>query len=288
MKYLISVILSLLFLHGCNKASEKKTPNAILKKGLNEKFKLKGFNAGVEIYLKPDFTFVNNCYLYGCTGGYRIKLVTGHYKIESNQIIFNPEKLVLEEDWENFYDMNKEKFDTIPYYESDSTSIQTKYWLIQNNELKFLVSESKFDDLDELFYKSSNLISLANLYNSNIEENAQSNLLSNRDTMFNFRNLNLNNIPDEYSDYFLDKAIEAKITRSSVHKVNKSFIPLYKIDVKDKNRIRVGMRFYAADLPNESIHIVEINQSECIAEGVNLFWVYPKLKVKTVLSTEVK
>jgi hypothetical protein len=285
MRNIIIILLSILLLSGGNSSSEK----SIEKLGLKEKFVLKGFNTGVEIYLKPDFTFINNCYSYGCTGGFRVKLVFGHYEIDSNQISFYPEKMVWKEDWqENHYWNYKLKFDTITYYESDTTSIHKKYWLIQDNHLKFLVSESNFNEQDELFYKSSNFISLANLYNSNIEQNTTENLLSNKDTLWNFKNLNLKNIPDFYRELFLDTAINAKVISSKVYKINESFIPRYKLEVKEKNKIKIGMKFYSQDFPDYPIQLIEINNEDCIAEGYDLFYLNTKLKTNTIISTEKK
>jgi len=289
MRHIIIILLSILLLIGGNSSSEKNQKKSIEKLGLKEKFVLKGFNSGVEIYLKPDFTFINNCYSYGCIGGFRVKLVFGHYEIDSNQISFNPEKMVWKEDWgENHYWDSKLEFDTITYYESDTTSIHKKYWLIQDNHLRFLVSESNFNEQDELFYKSSNFISLANLYNSNIEQNTTENLLSNKDTLWNFKNLNLKNIPDFYRELFLDTAINAKVISSKVYKINESLIPRYKLEVKEKNRIKIGMKFYSQDFPDYPIQLIEINNEDCIAEGYDLFYLNTKLKTNTIISTEKK
>lgn len=98
MRQIIIISLSILILYGCDSISERNLENSNEKIGLDEKFIIKGFNVGVEIYLNSDFTFIHNCYTYGCTGGFRIKLVTGHYEIESNQINFKPKKMVWKED----------------------------------------------------------------------------------------------------------------------------------------------------------------------------------------------
>lgn len=289
MRQIIIISLSILLLIGCNSSSEKNQENSNEKIGLDEKFVLKGFNIGVEIYLKSNFTFINNCSSYGCVGGFRIKLVTGHYEIESSQIYFIPEKMVWKEDWTNHYWDSKLKFDTVTYYESDSTSIQKKYWMVQESEMKFLVSESKHNEHDELFYKSSNFISLANLYNSNIEQDAAEHLLSNTDTFWNFRNLNLiGNVPSSYSAFFLDTAINAEVIRSKVYKMNESLIPMYKLDIKENKEVKIGMKFYSEEFPDYPIEIVEINSEDCIAEGYDLFYENTKLKEKTIISTESK
>ena len=288
MRKIIIILLSILLFSACNSSSENKHKNAIEKVGLNEKFVLKGFNVGLEVYLKPDFNFINNCYSYGCTGGYRIKLVTGHYEMDSNQIIFKPEKMVWKEDWDNHHFDSKLKFDTINYYKSDTTSIQEKYWLIQDGKLKFLVSESKYNEQDELFYKSSNFISLANLYNSNTDQDANKNILSNTDTICNFRNLILKNIPDFYKELFLDTLVNARVISSRVYKVNESLIPRYTLDIKDKNRISIGMKFYSKDFPEYPIEIIELNNENCIGEGSDLFYENTKLKNNSIISTERK
>jgi hypothetical protein len=276
----------MLLLSGCNYSSEKNQNNFTQKVGLNEKFVLKGFNDGVEIILKPDFTFVNNCYSYGCTGGFRIKLVTGFYEIESNELYFKPEKLVWKEDWGNNYWDSNLKFDTVAYYESDTTSIQSKYFLIEDNNLKFLVSESKYRERDEFFNTSSNFISLANLYNSNIEADATADILSNKDTLWNFRNLNLESIPESYRELFLDTAIIAQVINSKVYNINESLVPRYKLEIKENNRIKIGMKFFSKEFPDYPIIIIETNYENCIAEGYNLFYENTKLKTNSILSTE--
>ncbi len=280
-------ILLLILSGGCDTSFEKGQTNRNKEKGLNEKFVLKSFNVGVEIYLKPDFAFINNCYSYGCTGGFRIKLVTGHYRIDSNQIIFTPEKMLWKEDWENHYWESDLKFDTLAYYESDTTSIQKKYWLIRQGKIKFLVSETGYNQRDELFYKTSNIISLANLYNSNIEQRTSENILSNIDTLWNFRKLEINQgILYSYKDYFLDSAISAEVLSSKVSKIGESLIPKYKLHIKENERVKTGMKFYSREFPNHPIVIIGKDGEDFIASGPDLFYENTKLKNGTSVSTE--
>jgi hypothetical protein len=289
MRKLIFISLSILLLIGCNSSSEKNQEIINRNIGLKEKFIIKGFNVGVEIYLKPNFTFINNCYSYGCIGGFRVKVTTGQYEIDNNQIYFKPEKMVWKEDWTNHYWESKLKFDTVAYYESDSTSIQKKYWLIQKGKMRFLVSESEYNEQDELFYRSSNFISLANLYNSNTEQNANENLLSNTDTLWNFRELQISqNIPNIYRDFFLDTEIKTEIISSKVYKIGESLIPRYKLHIDEDKKVKIGMKFYSQKFPNYPIVIIEKNGKNFIAEGYDLFYENTKLEKGTKVSTERK
>jgi hypothetical protein len=138
-KYILIVFIVALI--GCD-SPKKHTP--IIEKeaiGLHEKFVFKSFNNGVEIYLRPDFSFINSCYSRACLGGFRDKIVIGKYSISDNKITFLPEKMIWKEDFEAFAGDTSLVFDTVPYYESDSTKIQSEYWLVKSDSLKFLVSK---------------------------------------------------------------------------------------------------------------------------------------------------
>ncbi|MFI2743336.1 hypothetical protein ACG2LH_11385 [Zhouia sp. PK063] len=288
MKYAILIIISVIFFIRCTSPTKKDQIRVTKKLGLDEKFYLKGFNSGIDIVLNPNFTFVNSCYSFGCTGGFRVKVVTGVYDLKPNKINFIPKKMVWKEDWLNFYENSNLTFDTILYYESDTTSIQKQYWLLKDRQLKLLVSESNYNEHDELFYKTSNFISLANLYNSNVNCNLTKNLLSNKDTIVNLRNFSLKYIPKPYKNLFLENSIKAKIIGVKVHRVNESLIPRYRLEVEDKSKVRVGMKFYAERFAFNPIQVVKINEKQCIAEGEDLFFENTKLKTNTIITTERK
>ena len=70
MKNIFYILLSLLVLTNCNGGRKEKNIEVTL--GLEEKFVIKGFNVGVEIYLSPNFTFMNRFYSRACLGGFFI------------------------------------------------------------------------------------------------------------------------------------------------------------------------------------------------------------------------
>jgi len=288
MKKQILLLISLFVLIlGCNSPDNQALTEEINSVGLKEKFILKGFNAGVEIYLRPDFSFINKCYSYGCLGGYRIKLVLGEYTLKGNKINFKPQKLVWKEDWEGRHWDSNIKHDTISYYDSDTTRIQNNYWLIESDNFKFLISESQLYQQDEYFYKSSNFISLSNLYNSNINQEANENVLSNTDTVCNFRHLNLKNeVPKAFKYHFLKEPIEIEVLKVKVIKRNECLIPQYTLNLKRKENLKKGMKLYSRKYPDHPVTVTEIGNDYCIGEGFDLFYENTKLKIGTKLNTE--
>ena len=135
MKNIFYILLSLLVLTNCNGGRKEKNIEVTL--GLEEKFVIKGFNVGVEIYLSPNFTFMNRFYSRACLGGFFIKDVIGTYTLNENNIIFSPQTMILKEDWESHEISNTTKIDTITYYISDSTKIQTEYKIVEISNMKF-------------------------------------------------------------------------------------------------------------------------------------------------------
>lgn len=289
MRQLIFILLTTLFLLGCNTYTEKKQKNLKPKVGLKETFLIKAFNVGTKISLDSNFTFTHNFFSYGCTGGFKIKKVLGLYDINANQIIFKPKQLIWMEDHYNHIHDSKLKFDTIPYYDSDSTIIQKKYFLLQQNSMKFLISDADYNQEDKFFEKKSNFITLANLYNSNVKQKANKNLLSNIDTVWNFKNLTLDKKTlNQHRNLFLDSIIHLKIASVKVHKKENELIPIYKIDIKKQKEIKVGMKLYAPKFKNQFIEVIDIKNNTCTAEGSDIFWGSKKLKAGTVVSTEIK
>ena len=71
MRYIFYILIPLLLLTNCNNSRSDKGAETNL--GLKEEFVIKGFNVGVEIYLSPNFTFLNRFYSRACTGGFFIK-----------------------------------------------------------------------------------------------------------------------------------------------------------------------------------------------------------------------
>jgi hypothetical protein len=209
----------------------------------------------------------------------------GTYKIDSNRISFTPKKLIWAEDWatgERAPAMNT--IDTVDYYYSDSTKIQLNYWHIKKDNFEFLISEAAFDELDELFVRSSNFIAFANLYNSNIEDEIRSDIFCNIDTIINIRNvISKENIPKKFQQLFFDTSVEATI--KSI-KVNKELYPIYKLTSDKVNDIFIGMQFYSKKHPDSPITIIEKKDDILTAIGYNLFYFNTKQKVGTIVKSE--
>lgn len=294
MKNLLSLFFIFLLLTNCSNSHKEKNTEATL--GLQEKFVIAGFNVGVEIYLSPDFTFLNRYYSRACYGGFFIKDVLGTYTLNENNVIFSPQTMILKEDWESYEVCSTTIIDTIAYYISDSTKIQTKYTIVEIDKIKFLVSESSISEYDDVFYRNSNFITLANLYNSYEQINTTSKLLANRDTLISFRNLNIeNNIPLTWQEYFLKEPIQAEI--SSVRVVSNplkyrgvdcgyNLIPTYKLNIGVQSGIKEGMILYSQKKKEIDVIVKQVNEDVTIAEGEDIFHENTKFKIGTILSTK--
>ncbi|MCK5857145.1 MAG: hypothetical protein KAG64_06620 [Bacteroidales bacterium] len=263
-----------------NKWNEKS------KVGIYEQFVIKSFNIGVIISMKPDFSFVNTNYSYGCTGGFRVKVVTGNYEMIGNSIHFIPKKMIWKEDSEAHEWDTKLKFDTLDYYISDSTQIQTDYRLIYLDSIKILISNSKYDERDELFYESSNFISLANAYNSGLKINITEYLLCNTDTAVKISDYIFHNqIPKENFHFFQKNPISGTVF--SVH-ISKEFIPSYKI-MKDGNCLQpfLGMKFYSKKLQHQAMEVYFVDSNYYMIYGQSIYYENTKLSIGDSISSKV-
>jgi hypothetical protein len=294
MKNTLSVLILLLLLTNCNNSRKEKDIETNI--GLEEEFAIRGFNVGVEIYLFPDFTFLNRFYSRACTGGFFIKNVTGTYMLEENNVIFSPQTMIIMEDWESHEITNTTKIDTVEYYVSDSTKIQTEYRIVENSNIKFLVSESSVNEFDDIFYRNSNFIALANLYNSYEHVKTTERLLANKDTTICFRNLDIEkNIPTEWQDYFLEEPIQAEITSVRVvsipikfreMEVGYSLIPNYRLNIGVQSRIKEGMILYSQKRKEVEVRVKSVEENKTIAEGEDIFYFDTRFKTGTILSTK--
>ena len=280
----INYLLAIIFLFAnCSFSSDLKEDVSELK-GIKRKFMFKDFNYGVEIYLREDFLFTNFSYAYGCMGGYRVKIVLGEYKIDSNRISFIPQKLIWKENWEGSRDFTTTPIDTIDYYYSDSTKIQFNYLHIKKDKFEFLISEAAFDEQDEFFIKSSNFVAFANLYNANIEDKICSSVFCTIDTIVNIKNIfSKKDIPEKYRRFFFDETIE--VTVKSV-KVNKELYPIYQLTSDKVDDIFMGMKFYSKKYPNSPCAIIDKKEDILTAIGDNLFYSNTKLKTGTIVKSE--
>ena len=290
MKNIVYTLILLVLLIGCN-CNNSNNENIETNYGLKEKFVFKGFNIGVEIYLFPDFTFLNRFYSRACLGGFFIKNVTGTYSLNGDSVVFSPQTMVFKEDWEAFEVSETTKIDTVEYYKSDSTKIQTEYRVVEVDDVKFLVSESGVEEYDDILRRNSNFIALANLYNSYERVNTTQKLLANKDTVINFRNLNVAiSIPTKWQDYFLEEPIEAEIASARVVKYPKIYgyyylIPTYELNIGSQAGLKEGMILYSEKKKEIDINVVQVEANKSIAEGEDIFYFDTRFKTGTILST---
>lgn len=293
MKTLLYIPFFLLLLTSCNGSRSEKSVETNL--GLKEKFVIKGFNVGVEIYLSHDFTFLNRYYTKACTGGFFIKDVLGTYTLDEGSVIFSPQTMIFITDWQSHEISSTTKIDTVAYYISDSTKIQTEYKIVEIFDIKFLVSESGINEYDDVFYQNSNFITLANVYNSYKHINTTERLLANKDTVINFRDLDIaKNIPAKWQDYFLEEHIQAKITSVRVVSIPLKYkemdcgyclIPIYKLNIGTQSGIKEGMILYSQKRKDVEVIVKRVEEAKTTAEGEDVFFENTKLKVGTILST---
>ena len=285
---IIYTLLIAVIAFSCNTTSNKPDLGQVnIKPGLDDEFLIKGFNCGVEIGLSSDYTFYNKTFSFGCMGGIYIKKVIGSYATENNFLSFNPQKIIIIQDdsailWDTITNV-----DTIDYYKSDSTKIQTKYWLVKTSSINFLISEAKMGENDESFYKSSNFIALANNYNSYQKTNTKQYLLADKDTIIDFRELDIDKyIPDKWKSYFLSEPLNAKILAVKVIDSNNMFLPKYRLNIGSKSGVKPGMKFYTDKYDFIDIEIMTVDSSCCIGIGDNIFYKNTKLEKGTILSTK--
>lgn len=252
--------------------------------GLNDEFMITGFNSSVKIILRNDFSFSNTSFARGCTGGYAVQIVTGTYSINDSKVVFMPEKIMKSHSAFELFTQNLVFEDTLDYYDSDSTKIQKEYWLVSVEKVRFLISESSQGTLDECFYKSSNFISLANLYNSREELSACEYLLANKDTIMNFRNLDVSKeIPMSWRGFFLEEPIQAKIQSVKIIKDEMSaLVQSCKLDKGEVSGVKVGMKFFENSISSDFIEISEVFEN--YSKG--LYSSDKKIKKGVLVSTE--
>ena len=282
--------------------SGKNTDTVVI--GVDEKFHIEGFNHGIIIILKPDYRFYYQLYSRGCMGGFYYKNVQGNYQIDSvRNVTFDPQIVIFVQDDFAHGLSSTTTIDTVLYCGAqDSHKIPTNYKLLGIEDVSFLVPDSLNGTYDEDYLGTSNFIVLANLYNSNDRVNTKERLLASKDTILNYRKLDIENIPEKWQKYFLKTPITAKIKSAKVIKRNELFpsnnkltvisengffIPHYTLEAKQKE-LELGMKMYGIHPKHGYVEvtIVEISEKLIVAEGEDIFYRSTKLKNGTILSTQ--
>lgn len=125
MKYITILILFLLY--SCSNNKESSNTKIVHQNIDTLSYKYHGFNNGLQLDLLSNGRFINENYLFSCTGGGERKKVFGTYKIDSSTLKLIPEKIEFIE-----YPMDRESkpVKTILNYGIDSLKIKTEFQII--------------------------------------------------------------------------------------------------------------------------------------------------------------
>jgi len=235
---------------------------------LIEEYQIRSFNHGMFIRLYSDSSFANEVYNWGCLGGGSQKIVIGHYSQILNQLSFRPIKTVFNE----YSEADEFISDTLKYSYTDSTKIQFDYYKINLEGVNMLISNEKLDEHNETFFRPSNLITLANEFNSGWETRMKREILASKDTTILIgRSKILEVIPHNWNDYFLAQPINCKVLSidkyEGVSTNGQSQTTAYKIDVGKIGGIKIGMKLYPNNSDCEELEVFEVNEQFSKARG---------------------
>ncbi|WP_028891590.1 hypothetical protein [Tenacibaculum sp. 47A_GOM-205m] len=208
MKYII--ILSF-FIFSCTTKSSLK----LEKQNIDTlKYSYKGFNNGKKLSLLSNGKFINEEYLFGCTGGGERKKVFGTYKIDSSDtyLTLNPTLVELTE-----YPIEREMKPIIKTikHNIDLLKIKTNYQILKWEKNRYLLSG--FFYIGWSLEEDNDYIRFANYLNSGSEPESSGMYLVNKVEDSITSNFDLNQIPKKWENFFLRKPISAKI--KSIEKI---------------------------------------------------------------------
>ncbi|CAM1338925.1 hypothetical protein [Tenacibaculum aestuarii] len=202
MKY---IIVFSFFIFSCTTKSSSK----LEKQNIDTlKYSYKGFNNGKNLFLLSNGKFINEEYLFGCTGGGERKKVYGTYKIDSSKtyLTLNPTLVELAE-----YPIERETKPIIKKikHNIDSLKIKTNYQILKWKKNRYLLSD--FFHIGWSLEEENDYIRFANYLNSGREPESSGMYLVNKFEDSITSNFDLNQIPKKWKKFFLKKPISAKI-----------------------------------------------------------------------------
>ena len=202
---------------------------------------------GTNLTLNNEGKFINQKYLYsdcfqqGETSGW-ITNTIGKFIIDSNKIFLFPDYFVKKE----LFNDSTIIIDSVRYYKSDSTSINTEFTIIKWNNNIYLLSELQ----NFLFgYRTDNdIVRFADNYNTGSEPRWNESYFAQRNNKERFEKIDLIQIPPEWRNYFLDTPI--KIIVKDVEQnffydsMFMNYINRYELIGGVKNNVNEGMTFF--------------------------------------------
>ena len=205
MKYINIFILFLIFSCSNNKTKSNDEKNVV--QNIDTlRYSYNGFNNGLQLDLLSNGTFINEDYLFGCTGGGERKKVFGTYKMDSANLKLIPNKV---EFTEYPMDMESKPIKTNINYGIDSLKIKTEFQIVTWENKKYLLSD--FYDFGWSLDKENDYIRFADYLNSGLEPKSSGRYLATeiKDTIKT--EFDLKQIPEKWQNYFLKEPIKAKI-----------------------------------------------------------------------------
>lgn len=205
MKYINILILFLIFSCSNNKTKSNDEKNVV--QNIDTlRYSYNGFNNGLQLDLLSNGTFINEDYLFGCTGGGERKKVFGTYKMDSTNLKLIPNKV---EFTEYPMDIESKPIKTNINYGIDSLKIKTEFQIVTWENKKYLLSD--FYDFGWSLDKENDYIRFAYYLNSGLEPKSSGRYLTTeiKDTINT--EFDLKQIPEKWQNYFLKEPVTAKI-----------------------------------------------------------------------------
>lgn len=248
MKYICFIFIILLI--SCNYIGNDKIRVNQIDTSIIGVYK-KGFaERGTKLTINSDGTFINENYYNsdyvreGEPNG-RITQINGFFKTDSNRIILYPEVYLRKL---NYID-SIVLLDSLKYYKSDSTFINTEFTIIKwVGNVYFLSEDSNY----RFGYRVDNdFVVFADNYNSGSEPKWHDTYFSKRIKNSKFKKMYLKQIPIKWRKYFLDSIVSVVVTKiepkfmfdSAFH----TYIYRYTLKGGLNNGILEGMTFYGND-----------------------------------------
>ena len=298
-KLLLIVLLFIIF----SFESKKQSAQEIKETKVDTLFyKYKGFNNGFNLYLFSNNKFEYMYYSFGCTGGGESEYITGNYQLLGDKLHLDPDSVRM-----RIYELNNHS-DFKEYnlkYKNDSLKIKTEYDIIKWNNIQYLISPQKNHnfrthtevsitdyDIDSIMLKRNDYYEFADYYNLGYEPKKHGRYLIRATQKPNstFEELEIDKLPKEWRNLFLEEPISAKITNvvkdKRTTKYNEDytqeyFIYILTLDKGSEDHVRIGMVFY--DETNKKyIKIISVSKSE--SKGVT----YKNLEEGELIKTNWK
>lgn len=245
------------------------------------KFSYNGFNNGLRLDLLSDGSFINENYLFGCTGGGERKKVFGTYKMDSVNLKLIPQKI---EYTEYPMDMESKPKTTNIIYGIDSLKIKTEFQILNWENKKYLLSD--FYDYDWSLDKENDYIRFADYLNSGLEPKSSGMYLVTeiKDTIKT--EFDLKQVPKKWQGYFLKEPVSAKIRKiKKITDQNDKENISWQIELDKGKRDRMNNRLTLETKDGE--FFIEID-SVLINRSFGITYMYDFSPIKFPVGTELR